>query len=585
MPDLADFHFLRPWWLLALVLLPLIPVLLRRKQQGGSSWIQHCDPALLPHVLIQPPLTHTIWTRALLWLACTLAVLALAGPTVERLPKPAYRDVSALAIVLDLSPAMEATDLKPKRIERARYKIIDLLERRHEGQSALLVFGGAAFTVTPLTDDAATIEAQLNALTPAILPVQGQRTDLALEQAIKLLQQAGIEQGDVLLVSSGGLTAPATQQASAIANAGFRLSVLGVGTSEGSPLPLPGGGFLKSRSGTPIIARKDTEALTAMAELGGGQYRDLSDDTRDIDELLAFFERHRKTQDTLPSTTRLDTWQELGSWLLLPLLPLAALGFRRGWLGIALLACLVTHADPGSALDWQNLWHTPDQRAMDALNHGHPEQAAQLFENPDWKAAAAYKAGQYPASAELLKNREDAPSLYNLGNSLARQGQYQDALDAYQRALEQNPADADTLYNRDLVKKALEQQQKQDKPPENKPQSKKENQPGKSGDKPDNESKTAHSDAPDQPDQPDQPSQPDQPDQSPQADHSPDSKSQDSPKPGEQDDSKNFSAADTAQQAEGRQADEQWLRRIPDDPGGLLRRKFYYQYQQRMLEK
>lgn len=578
MPDLADFHFLRPGWLLALVLLPLMPVLLHRTQTGGSSWIQHCDPALLPHVLVKPDTTRPTWTHALLWLGFTLAVLALAGPTTERLPSPAYRDVSALAIVLDLSPAMEATDLKPKRIERARYKIIDLLERRREGQSALLVFGGDAFTVTPLTDDAATIEAQLNALTPAILPVQGQRTDLALERAIKLLQQAGIEQGDVLLVSSGGLTAPATQQASAIANAGFRLSVLGVGTSEGSPIPLAGGGFLKSRTGTPVIARKDTQALTAMAELGGGQYRDLTDDTRDIDELLAFFERHYKTQDTRPTTTRLDTWQELGPWLLLPLLPLAALGFRRGWLGIALLACLGTHSDPGLALDWQNLWQTPDQRAMDALDHGHPEQAAQLFENPAWKAAAAYKAGQYSASAELLKNREDAPSLYNLGNSLARQGQYQEALTAYERALEQNPADADTLYNRDLVKKALEQQQKQkeEKPSENKPESKKENQPGESANKPDNESKTDHSDSPDQPDQPDQ---------SPQADHSPDSKSGNSPKPGEQDDSKNFSATDTAQQAEGRQADEQWLRRIPDDPGGLLKRKFYYQYQQRMLEK
>lgn len=590
MPDLADFHFLRPGWLLALLLLPFIPALLSiARQQGSFDWHRHCDPELLPHILTRTPLTRQKWLNGLSVLSGMLAVLALAGPTIERLPMPAYRNLSALVILLDLSPAMDATDLKPSRIERARYKITDLLERRRDGLSALLVYGGDAFTVTPLTDDAATLIAQLGALTPAILPVQGQRTDLALAQAVRLMSQAGVRQGNILLVTAGGYDPSFDKDGiTDLRRAGYHLSVLGVGTAEGAPVPLPGGGFLRDGKGEILITRLDAQTLTTWADQGGGLYRSLTDDNQDIEALLPFFERSLQTATGQQAVFEVDTWAEWGPWLLLPLLPLAALTFRRGWLGLWLLACLVTPSDPAEALDWQRLWKTPQQQAQEALARGQPEQAARLFENPDWKAAAAYQAGQYQDTASLLKDQDDARSRYNLGNALARLGRYQEALQAYERSLQLTPDDEDVRYNRDLVKKALEQQQSKPEPqnqaasgqddqhnpaPSGQTQPGQEPQAGESAarpDKPDKPQKSdpseAHSAAPGSPGSDEPAKQPRETGQDAGRDAVP-------PKEGE------------GQQAEYRQANEQWLRRIPDDPGGLLKRKFYYQYQQRMLEK
>jgi len=288
MPHLADFHFLRPWWLLALLPLSLLPWWLARQQQATSDWAKFCDAALLPYILVNSPHQKRLLTRSLLMLGGLLAALALAGPTTERQPAPAFRNLHALVIVLDLSPAMDAIDFKPSRMERARYKIMDLLSRRKDGQNALLVYGGEAFTVTPLTDDAATITAQLAALSPALLPVPGDRSDLGLALAIQSLRQAGVDQGDILLVTSGGLddtppdTAPLTQ-------AGYRLSVLGVGTPEGAPIPLAQGGFYQNRRGDIVVARMNPEALATLARQGGGMYQGLREDEQDIETLLRFF--------------------------------------------------------------------------------------------------------------------------------------------------------------------------------------------------------------------------------------------------------------------------------------------------------
>ena len=180
---LADFHFLRPWWLLALLPAALVLFsLLKNKAQRGD-WTRVCDAELLPYILQEQPTQ----TRNGGWLAAALAtllcILALAGPTWERLPGPAFRNDSALVIALDLSESMNAADIKPSRISRARYKIADILKQRKDGQTALLVYSGDAFTVTPLTTDTSTINSQLEALTTDIMPSPGSNPARAIEKA------------------------------------------------------------------------------------------------------------------------------------------------------------------------------------------------------------------------------------------------------------------------------------------------------------------------------------------------------------------------------------------------------------------
>jgi Ca-activated chloride channel family protein len=606
---LTYFHWLRPWWLLALLPLLVLFVVFYRRTRNPEDWRQICDAGLLPHVLIGQPGTAARYPAWLLLTCGILVILALAGPVWERLPAPVFRNVSALVIVLDLSIAMDAADLKPNRLERARFKIADILRERKDGQTALLVYGGDAFTVTPLTDDTATIESQLAALSTALMPVQGSRIDLGLQAAARLLKQAGLKVGDLLLVTSGTGAKQAEGTVRQIRAEGYRLSVLGVGTEQGAPVPLPEGGFLKDERGGILLPRLDSSHLRNLASTGGGLYRNLTADSGDIDVLLRFLDQSINPDQGGGRAMNIDQWQERGPWLLLLVLPLAALSFRRGWLGIWLLMLTLPLPDSANALEWRDLWITQDQQAQRDFAAGQSEQAAERFQNPEWKATAEYKAGRYGDAAEILKNLSTPRSQYNLGNALAQQGRYQEALSAYDQALAMDPDHADARYNRDLVQKALEKQQEQNQsqqsPKDQSESSSKDN--AQTGDQ--NESG--------QPSQP-EPSESEATNSSPKeqqdasASHESENRAQETADPQHQpaspeetEPSNHAAKPQAAQEAQAqpeqkgdqqsvesslpesrsvqelRQAEEQWLRRIPDDPGGLLKRKFYYQYRQR----
>ena len=156
---LADFHWLRPAWLLAIPLVVAVAILLGRRRLGAGSWQQVVDAALIPFVLSRAPGRGRDLRWWLLAVGGVLAAVALAGPAWERIEQPVFRAEQALVIALDLSRSMDAQDVSPSRLVRARLKILDILERRRGGQTALVVYSANAFTVTPLTTDGDTVAA------------------------------------------------------------------------------------------------------------------------------------------------------------------------------------------------------------------------------------------------------------------------------------------------------------------------------------------------------------------------------------------------------------------------------------------
>jgi len=630
----TDFHFLRPAWLLAFLPLAVLLWDWARRRQGPGDWAAYVDPALQPHVLIGTPSRSS---RLPLWLAGiagTLAILALAGPAWERLPTPVFRNLSPLVVVMDLSWAMEATDLRPSRLERARYKIDDLLRARKDGQVALVAYAGDAFTVTPLTDDAATVSAQLAALSPRIMPVQGERLELGLDTAARLLAQAGQASGDVLVVTAGESVTAARETAARLRREGYRVSLLGVGSRDGAPVPLPDGGFLKDREGRVRVSRLDIKALWDVAQAGGGVYRTLDAAAADTDALLDFIDRRAVAEQQAGQPVQLDQWRDAGIWLLLPLVLLAALGFRRGWLGLLLLGLLLPLPPPAEALEWRDLWLRADQQAQRALAAGDAKAAAERFDNPDWKAAAEYRAGDFASAARRLEAFDQPRAHYNRGNALARQGQWAQALEAYDRALAASPGDEDARFNRQLVEEALHRQQQEQKHEQQAQQDSSSSQGSQaSGDPPQAGQKNPAAGQDGQPASAQNPSAGETSDealqsQEAQADSSADRSGQaaapgdasrstgataDTPSPdaggrepvgqagapSEPHDAEasqgqpqaaaepsaetasRDAATSAAMPSEQDQADAQWLRRIPDDPGGLLQRKFHYQYRLR----
>lgn len=328
---IEQFHFLRPMFLLAIPgWLLLVFWLWRRRTQTGI-WHRVCDPQLAPFMIEAGEGKPSKLSLMAIILAGTLALVALAGPTWRELPQPVFRNQSPLVVAVDLSASMNVADITPSRLSRARLKILDLLQRRQDGQTALVAYAGDAFTVTPLTDDTDTIAALLPSLKTSIMPVQGSRTERAVLLALDLLKQAGGAPGKVLLIADsvdGTEVANAVEQ---LRKFGHRLFILGIGTSQGAPIPLPGGqGFVKNIDGQVIFAKLDESAMGEIASLGGGFYLPYAIDDRDIDRVLALdngFDLDAKTTEL-----QSDQWREEGPWLVLLLLALVLPVFRKGLL-------------------------------------------------------------------------------------------------------------------------------------------------------------------------------------------------------------------------------------------------------------
>jgi Ca-activated chloride channel homolog len=383
----------------------------------------------------------------------------------------------------------------------------------------------------------------------------------------------------------------------------YQLLVLGVGTSDGAPIALETGGFLKDDQGGIIVDKLNVNELEKLAQAGNGAYQSLTADDADIHALLSTVAAQAQEKGEKNENLLLDQWRDKGPWLLLLVLPLAALSFRKGLLSIAL--CLLLPLPKNSyALEWQDLWKTKDQQAQEVYNSKQYDKAAELFENPDWKAAAHYKSGAFDKALENLKNNSSANSLYNQGNALAQSGQLQEALDAYKKALKLNPDDNDALYNKDLVEKELEKQKQEQKQDQQKQDQQKQDSQDKKNQEQNKEG--------DKSDQPEQDKNQEKQDEQKEADKKPEQKPEQSQestekqakkeeaekqkqenqpeatKPEQTDPKKDDKKPDAAKSQpmdqmtnEEKQANEQWLKRIPDDPAGLLRRKFKYQYDQR----
>lgn len=622
--DFSSLHFLRPLWLLALIPAVALCIALWRRKSSGANWRRAIAPELLKHLLDQRGERRQRWPFLALLLGWVIASFALAGPTWEKLPQPVLQQRDALVIVLDLSLSMYAEDVKPSRLQRARYKVLDILNRRHEGFTALVAYSGDAHVVAPLTDDTATIANLVPALAPDMMPQYGSDPVAGIRQAVTLLHNAGFQRGRILLISDE-ITEGNIDAIAKVIDAGhWQFSMLGVGTEQGAPIPLPpsaednqSGGFLKQQNGTIVVARLNRERFEQLARRTSGRYSDLRLDDGDLDALLP---KVLPSADETRAVERdFDQWRERGAQLAMLLLPLAALAFRRGWL-LALL--LLPLSPPSQALEWRDLWQRPDQQGAAQMQAGDPKAAAEKFQDPNWRGSALYRAGDYAGAARNFP-QDSAESNYNRGNALAHTGKLEDAIQSYDEALKQNPDLEDAKANRDLLKKLLEQQQKNpqqsgqnSKNGSNQQQQQGQNQqnqaqggsnqqqPGERGNNADNQDGQNNQNGENQPQQQqnktqdgqrpgEQPQgQPQQGQQGAPEQAKQDQAQQEGRQPGQAEQQKQQQAQgeqqaaapgenNDTQQREQNNATDQWLRQIPDDPSGLLRRKFNYEHRQR----
>jgi Ca-activated chloride channel family protein len=591
----ADFHFLRPFWLLLILLIPILYLAFRQMHLGDSGWSR-----LIPARLLSPLIRHNgssgkatksplvPATAALLILS-----LALAGPAWREAPTPLKQPGDSLVIALDLSLSMLATDVEPDRLTRAKRKIRDILELREGSLTGLLVFSGDAHVVTPLTDDGRTIEGMLNVLDPVIMPATGNRADLAVARAKALLDQGAPGEGRILLITDDINDSYEGTIQDALSGTGYALNTLVVGTEEGGPIPLARRGFIRE-NGDIVISRANPEALAELARSTGGQSHELTLDDTDIQSLNLSPKDSDDWQESEGGLT-VSRWQDDGYWLLWLALPLVLMGWRRGAFSALALILLPVWPQPAAAISWDELWQREDQRAPELIEKS-PETAARQLDDPEWQGSALYRSGQFESAAQAFARSQGPRASYNRGNALARAGKLEEALAAYDAALEKSPDMEDARHNRKIVEELLNQQQQdQDSNQNNNQQDSGESQGNESNQQQNrqdqdgnSESENSGSSGNNQQQSPEnsQSSPGNQDQQNNQADE------QNQQEPGEDGNPEQASGANESSPGQAQapaaisetpltQSQEQWLRRVPDNPGGLLQRKFLQQYQQR----
>lgn len=553
MNELLPLHFIRPLWLLAVPLAVVLPLLWRHLRRPSGDWGRVCDAHLLRWLSVggaaAKPTRVGPWLAGLVWL---VAAIALAGPSWQKLPDTSFTSKDARVLVLDLSLSMLAEDLKPNRLTQAHFRLSDMLDEALEGQTGLVAYAGDAFVVSPLTSDTNTIRNMLPALRPDVMPVSGSRPDRALELAAELLQRSGMSQGEILLLADSASSA-ATGVAKKLARQGIFTSVMAVGTMQGAPIP-SGDGFISDPKGNIVVARLERDALQAIARAGGGRYSELTTgSTAESPWAAVEGSEFARKDDALG-----ERWKDTGPWLVLLLLPMAALAFRRGLLftlPLLLLPGMLITPDAQAGL-WDDLWASRDRQAQAALEQGRTATAASLAENPAIAGEALYRSGDFTGASQAFAELNAAEGHYNRGNALAHTGDYDAAIAAYDAALELDPGMEDALFNRSLVEemKQMEQQQQDSESESSDEQAGEESEQSEQGDEQSSDQ---------------------------QQDGEQNEQEADEQEGGEENQQSVEAEMEQNWSEEDAQAMEQWLRRIPDDPGGLLRRKFRNQHQRR----
>lgn len=614
-----EFHFLRPYCLLLFIPLIIFLLLTLRKTRSSNIWDKICSKDLIPYITVKKGRQNNSFLISV-YLGLSLLILALAGPTWQLINQPLIKTQSGLVIALDLTPAMNAQDIKPTRLQRAVFKIKDLLNLRHEGQTSLIVFTGEPFVVTPLTDDVSTIKALLPVIDTSLMPVQGHNVSEAIKKAGELLKQAGITNGDVLVITADLSSEDLEESIRESKSDNLRVSILGIGTEENTPIPSAKGGFLTDAKGALVITKLAKDNLLKLAQSTHGTYSTITVNDSDIEKLNKSF-LHKDAIDSSSQELFLQNkWFDQGYLLVLLALPFILLLFRRGSTVLILLFLPTTL----SAFSWDDLWQTPNQQAQRYFNEQEFAKAKDLFQNENWKAAADYKAGDFLSAINHYQNDPSADGFYNLGNSIVKIGDLEAALEAYTLALELDPTHEDAEYNKKLIEELLQKKnqnkdKKEDKDKDkNSEKNKSENNKDEkesSDNKEDSESKEDKENQEDKQDSNENESNKDDEKSKEDSKKENDLKDSDEKKseseksaenkenPNESTDQEKYSqqiqkelnestdkaknkvAMEDDQKNEQRQIDNKFLERVIDDPGALLRRKFQQQYHQRNMSK
>ena len=582
---MSEFHFIRPWWLLGLLPLAVLAWQFWRVKRNQGGWQGAIAPHLLHLLQQQSQSSQRAWAPLSLFLAMTLATLALAGPSWERLPQPVYQLKAGTVVVMDMSLSMRATDISPNRLTQQRFKAIDLVQDYLDGEIGLIAYAGDAHIISPLSTDSKNLTNLIRALSPEIMPIRGSNPEAAIRLADRLLSDAGYLAGDIIWLTDGIDSLDQRLIIDFLRQTEHRVSIMAVGTPAGAPIELSDGSYLRDRNNQVVIPTYSLNLLETIATTSAGNFVQLRNDALDLERLTQLSPLQADGEKT--DNEAGDQWADRGAWLLLPVLILALLFAQKRRLPhilsgfVLVLSSLIvsppSFAQQNEPLNWtEQLWQTPYQQADQALQRGAFERAQGISEDAWQRGTAAYRAGNYEAALVDFSQRVDAAGFYNQGNALFQLERYQEAIMAYDEALRQRPNWLEAEENKALAEQRLAEQQAEQ-----------EQQQGESSDDQNGQQQQQSSEQSQQDEQ--QQSDEQQGDQQQQQQQQQTEQQQEAESTAEETDAEQPQetmpdANAEALTEEQRQQMEQWLNRIQDDPAILLRNKMLREAQRRQQQ-
>ncbi|MEL6113639.1 VWA domain-containing protein [Photobacterium sp. SP02] len=461
---LAQFRFIRPAWLLLFVPFVWLFYVQWKSQEAGSQW----QRTLPEHLRKALTVGGSGWRRQLplliLMLTTALVILVCAGPTWKKQPSPFHEDKTPLIVLMDTSQAMLEKDVAPDRLTRAKQKVEDLLAIRAGGENALIAYAATAHVAMPLTRDIAVFKPMLEALSPDIMPREGKNAASAISLIEQQLQRRDIP-GTVLLITNDVSAQSISQLHDYFSQHAHQLLVLAAGDdTRPSDLPL------------------SMNHLNALVDIGNADLHPLTVDNTDVEWIKRKVENHA----ALNASTH-QPWQDMGYYLLIPVLLLILLWFRRGWLvqwSVAALAVVTLLAvpepayaesvhqvnpasqksappapDAGERLKqfWLDLWLTPDQQGQWYFRRGDYLKAAEHFADPLWKGVAYYYASQFNAAHTVFMQSSEEVMQFNAANALAHQREYVAARKLLQELMKTYPDNTAMQHNLQVIEGIIEE--------------------------------------------------------------------------------------------------------------------------------
>ena len=426
---ISNFHFLRPW----LLLLTVLPILIYWKYYKGSknksSWEKVCDKNLLKFLLVKGSSSQRKSIGYLGLFSLLLAIVAVSGPSWNKKEIPSFVPENPVMILLNMSSDMAETDLTPSRLERAKYKIDDILNLLPASEVGLIVYSDEPYQISPLSDVriAKNILPEINF---NIMPENGDRLDRAIRMATEKLSNAAYPSGNIVIFAAdaGQGFEQAIDDAQNAISHNYKVNVINV-------------------------SNETSDKLTMIAQKGKGIYLDITPNDSDVRQLANKI--NDSSQELRLSENLRSQWLDYGYYLLfLPMLGCLYF-FRRGIIWGLLLFAVTS--SPASAGFFMN----SNQEALEDYNVGNYIAASEKFIDSRWKGAAYYKQGKYEEALRQFSLNNNVTSLYNQGNALAKTGKISEAIKKYEEVLQQNPEHEDAKFNLEYLKQQQSQQNQQ----------------------------------------------------------------------------------------------------------------------------